>query len=55
MNDDSELVYIDTKKQAAEIFTEAFVPNLWDGALEMLGIHKNCQCPPPGGEDPRAN
>ena len=55
VNDDTELVYIDTKKQAAGILTKALAPNLWDSALEMLGIQKICQCLPPDGEDPRAN
>ena len=55
VNDDADQTYIDTKKQAADIFTKALAPNLWDNALEMLGIQKDCRCPPPEGEDPRLN
>ena len=46
VNDDTELAYIDTKKQAADIFTKALAaPNLWENALDMLGIEKDCRCP----------
>ena len=45
VNDNTELVYIETKKQAADIFTKALAPNLWDHALEMLGIQKMSRLP----------
>ena len=48
----SELVYIETKKQAADIFTKALSPSLWDQALEMLGIQKTERPPPPEDEAP---
>ena len=34
----TQLCYIDTKKQAADIFTKALAPALWSNALSMLGI-----------------
>ena len=52
MNDTTELVYIETKKQAADIFTKALAPNLWDHALGMLGIQKTERPPPPEDEVP---
>ena len=55
MNDTTELVYIETKKQAADMFTKALAPNLWDNALDMLGIQETCRLPSPEGEDPRLN
>ena len=48
----SELVYIETKKQAADIFTKALSPSLWDPALEMLGIQKKERPLQPEGEAP---
>ena len=33
-----ELKYVDTKEQAADIFTKALGPQLWGAALDMLGI-----------------
>ena len=32
------LEYIESKKQAADVFTKALSPGLWDSALEMLSI-----------------
>ena len=55
VNDDTKLAYNDTQKQAADIFTKTLAPNLLDIALEVLGIQKTCHCPPPDGEDPKAN
>ena len=55
VNDDTELGYIETKRQAADIYTKALAPNLWDNALDMLGIKKDCRCAPPDGEEPRLN
>ena len=55
MNDTTELVYIETKKQAADIFTKALAPNLWDNALDMLGIQKTGRPPPPEEEIPKSN
>ena len=55
MNDSTELVCNQTKKQAVDIFTKALAPNLWDHALDMLGIQKTSRPPPPEEEDPRPN
>jgi len=52
VNDSTELVYIETKKQAADIFTKALAPNLWDNALDMLGIERTGRPPPPEEEVP---
>lgn len=35
-----ELLKIDTKRQAADIFTKGLEPQKWDPALEMLGMSK---------------
>ena len=43
-----ELSYIDTKEQAADIFTKALSPQLWGPALEMLGLHDGHLPPWPG-------
>ena len=37
-SDNTVLAYIDTKKQAADIFTKALAPALWSNALIMLAI-----------------
>ena len=55
VNDSTELVYIETKKQAADIFTKALAPNLWDHALDMLGIQRTDRPSPPEEEVPRPN
>ena len=55
MNDTAELVYIETKKQAADIFIKALAPNLWDNALDLLGIQKTGRPPPPEEENQNSN
>ena len=47
---DTELLYIDTKRQAADIFTKALAPNLWNSALDMLGIQRDTPPLLPEGE-----
>ena len=55
VNDDTEILYIETKKQAADIFTKALAPHLWDSALDMLGIQRAEPPPPLEGEIPDSN
>ena len=43
-----ELSYIDTKEQAADIFTKALSPQLWGPALQMLGLRDRALPPWPG-------
>ena len=38
VNNYTQLQYVESKKQAADIFTKALVPQLWAPALEMLSI-----------------
>ena len=38
VNNHTQLQYIESKKQAADIFTKALAPQLWAPALEMLSI-----------------
>ena len=42
----TELKYVNTKEQAADIFTKALEPSKWDAAMEMLNI---IQKPPHDG------
>ncbi len=42
------LSYIDTKEQAADIFTKALSPQLWGSALNMLGLNDQALPPWPG-------
>ena len=53
--DDTDLLYIETKKQAADIFTKALAPHLWDNALDMPGIQRIEPPPPPEEEIPDPN
>ena len=33
-----DIAYVNTKEQAADIFTKALSPQLWDNALRLLGM-----------------
>jgi hypothetical protein len=48
----SDLAYIETSKQAADIFTKSLSPSLWNAALDMLGIQKNESLLPQEDEAP---
>ena len=40
-DDDVSIEYVDTKEQAADIFTKALQPQKWGAALNLLGMRTN--------------
>ena len=39
--DTVSIEYVDTKEQAADIFTKALPPHKWDTALDLLGLERH--------------